>query len=572
MKNMKLTKAVGALLTVASVLALNPIGANAEWKQDSNGWWNSEGSSWSIGWKEIDGKWYYFDNNGYMKTGWVQDGDKWYYLDKSGFMKTGWIVDGDKTYYLNKSGDMAKNTTIDGYTVDSNGVRHNSSNSEEKLEHDNELQAEGYIKSYGYEITKRLDLVSKVTLNKSMLEDGKAENEIYKKILAVQSSSNDYYGGEITIYGFTVKNHPLENKYNVDTNVYFMFSGKECIGKYSIPNNGSTDEIYSIDGKTEEEVLEDKAEGYIKNYGYKITKPLGLVSKITLDKSMLEDGNSENEIYKKILAVQNPYKEYYYGKEITTYGFTVKNHPLENKYNVDTNVYFMFSGKECIGEYSIPNNGSTDEIYSINGKTAEEVLEARKRGSTMTAKPVIYLYPKEKTDINVNLDYQGEITCLYPKYNKDNTWEVTAYPDGRIIDKLDNREYSYLYWEGITDKKYDLSKGFVVKGEDTAEFLYEKLKYLGLTTRESDDFITFWLPKMNKNKYNLVSFQNEEYTKLAKLNISPAPDSLLRIFMVFKPLDSPIEVQKQELETFNRKGFTVVEWGGSEINENGNNR
>lgn len=181
-------------------------------------------------------------------------------------------------------------------------------------------------------------------------------------------------------------------------------------------------------------------------------------------------------------------------------------------------------------------------------------------------KPVIYLYPKEKTDISVNLKFNGKITCLYPKYNKDKTWEVTAYPDGKIINKLDNREYSYLYWEGMSDKKFDLSKGFVIKGEDTAEFLQEELKYLGLTSRESDDFITYWLPKMNQNKYNLISFQQQDYTDMAKLNISPSPDSILRIFMVFKPLDNEIEVQKQELETFDREGFTVVEWGGTEIN------
>ncbi|EHJ00422.1 cell wall binding repeat-containing protein [Clostridium sp. DL-VIII] len=57
---------VSSLLLVVSVLALNPIGTSAEWKKDSNGWWNTEGSSWSVGWKEIDGKWYYFGQDGYM--------------------------------------------------------------------------------------------------------------------------------------------------------------------------------------------------------------------------------------------------------------------------------------------------------------------------------------------------------------------------------------------------------------------------------------------------------------------------------------------------------------------------
>ena len=61
MKKLKLTKIIASSLIVISVLALNPIGASAEWKQDSNGWWNTEGSSWSVGWKEIDKKWDYLE-------------------------------------------------------------------------------------------------------------------------------------------------------------------------------------------------------------------------------------------------------------------------------------------------------------------------------------------------------------------------------------------------------------------------------------------------------------------------------------------------------------------------------
>ena len=66
MKKTKLTKIVASTLVIASILALNPIGASASWKQDSRGWWYTEGSSYTKGWKQIDGKWYYFNSNGYM--------------------------------------------------------------------------------------------------------------------------------------------------------------------------------------------------------------------------------------------------------------------------------------------------------------------------------------------------------------------------------------------------------------------------------------------------------------------------------------------------------------------------
>ena len=176
------------------------------------------------------------------------------------------------------------------------------------------------------------------------------------------------------------------------------------------------------------------------------------------------------------------------------------------------------------------------------------------------AKPVIYLYPETKTDVSVSVDIDGELTCTYPEYNDG--WNVTAYPDGTLINKKDGREYSYLYWEGVGKTDWDLSKGFVVKGEDTAAFLQEKLEYLGLTPREYNEFIVYWLPLMQENKYNLITFQTEAYENSVKLNVSPTPDSVLRIFMVYKPLDEYISIPKQQLESFKRTGFAVIEWGG----------
>ena len=66
MKKLKLTKVVASSLIAVSLLALNPIGASAEWRQNRTGWWYAEGSSYSTGWKLIDGKYYYFSSNGYM--------------------------------------------------------------------------------------------------------------------------------------------------------------------------------------------------------------------------------------------------------------------------------------------------------------------------------------------------------------------------------------------------------------------------------------------------------------------------------------------------------------------------
>lgn len=179
-------------------------------------------------------------------------------------------------------------------------------------------------------------------------------------------------------------------------------------------------------------------------------------------------------------------------------------------------------------------------------------------------KPIIYLYPEKKTQISIKIDYAGELLCTYPYY-KDG-WEVIAEPNGRIH-TIDGKEYSYLFWEGKSDYLWNIDEGFVVKGSDTAEFLQESLEKIGLIPKEYNEFIVYWLPKMQNNEYNLIYFAGEEYEELAKLSIEPTPDNIVRVFMVYKELNEPIEVTEQKLKSFERSGFTVIEWGGTEINE-----
>jgi hypothetical protein len=181
----------------------------------------------------------------------------------------------------------------------------------------------------------------------------------------------------------------------------------------------------------------------------------------------------------------------------------------------------------------------------------------------ISAKPIIYIYPEKETEVNVKLDYKGTFTTTYPKY-PENGWTVNAKPDGALKDKS-GKEYYSLFWEGETDKVFTIDEGFVVKSEDAAGFLEKSLKTLGLNFREANEFIIFWLPELEKNPYNLIHFSTKEYEELAELSVNPVPDTLIRVFMVFKGLDKPIEVKPQTLVSKVRKGFTVVEWGGSKI-------
>jgi len=80
------------------------------------GWRESEGTTtiyrfyfgdngvMRTGWQKIGKKWYYFNSSGAMQTGWQKLSGKWYYFDADGIMQTGWQKISKKWYYFNSSG------------------------------------------------------------------------------------------------------------------------------------------------------------------------------------------------------------------------------------------------------------------------------------------------------------------------------------------------------------------------------------------------------------------------------------------------------------------------------------
>ena len=113
-----------------------------QWVQEEAGWKYYANNKAVTGWKQIEGKWYFFNAEGVSQKWWVQDNGTWYYLNGSGEMQTGWLQDNGTWYYLEGSGAMkasqwfevdgkwyyvdatgalAVNTTVDGYTVNANG-------------------------------------------------------------------------------------------------------------------------------------------------------------------------------------------------------------------------------------------------------------------------------------------------------------------------------------------------------------------------------------------------------------------------------------------------------------------
>ena len=196
--------------------------------------------------------------------------------------------------------------------------------------------------------------------------------------------------------------------------------------------------------------------------------------------------------------------------------------------------------------------------YAVHFESAETMI--------MSEKPVLYLYPKQKTDVTVKLDIKGEPLYLYPAYNDG--WDFTATPEGEL--QFGNDTYNYLFWESENKGRFSMKtdRGFSVKGSETTIFLEEILSEAGFNSKEKADFITYWAPRMIHNEYNLIHFEfNKECNQYAELDINPKPTEIYRIYMSWQKSNAPIKVINQVIPRMKRIGFSVLEWGGQEFKQ-----
>ena len=208
---------------------------------------------------------------------------------------------------------------------------------------------------------------------------------------------------------------------------------------------------------------------------------------------------------------------------------------------------------------------------------ATAFLLAYDREQGVTEKPVLYVYPPQEQRLTVSVDVDGAIDTAYPAPDALETtdwgtrasWTVTASPDGTLTD-ASGRTYPSLFWDGPV-RQESPQQGFVVAREDAVPFLEEKLALLGLSDRESADFITYWAPRIRAYEYTFVSFDASAYTQRASYSFTDeagatvTPDTFIRVFMTIREADANTVVQPQTLAPPpTRSGFTVVEWGGTE--------
>ena len=288
------------------------------------------------------------------------------------------------------------------------------------------------------------------------------------------------------------------------------------------------------------------SDGLLNNY----QEYLDILGNFSADKELKEDDFSNNNYIYLTISIDSC-SEHIRGVN------KIKNDNGNIKVIFDVDRYCGVCAPQTL-IYFIP----IDKNIKVNSiKDDYHVVSKETCDPTVDYKPILYLYPTIDIDVTVKLDKPNLLLTTYPKYNVG--WNVHVLKNGSIYDK-DNNYYYALYWDENNINKVDFSTGFYVTKDDAIEFLEEKLSYIGLNDRERNEFIIYWLPKLEDNKKSLVYFELTEERELNnKLYIEPKPNSLLRVNMHIKKVNKKVNIKEQELSKFNRYGFVAVEWGGT---------
>jgi len=250
--------------------------------------------------------------------------------------------------------------------------------------------------------------------------------------------------------------------------------------------------------------------------------------------------------------------------------------------------------------------------------------------TTMVRKPIIYLYPPSslpEVTVELQLAPSWSFSAVYPPpqaaipsgghqttQSRALTWAVAAEPSGTLVDKASGTEVSYLYWEAIANiqpvtpnssrattpvgdiEAFDPSRPSVSPGDSVLlpigkipGYLDEALKALALHVEARTSFITYWLPDLLKHEYVALRFLPQaSYEQAAQMRISPSPDVVTRIFMLFRGVPTgdlgfweqaatrataadggaafwTRVVGIDPVRASDRDSFRVLEWGGLEI-------
>lgn len=316
---------------------------------------------------------------------------------------------------------------------------------------------------------------------------------------------------------------------------YYIYDLDSGLPTYKQTTNGVNNDIYDITWKDGSKNTDD----YYNTYGTCAIRGGNEVALGITDSDVVERGSFGNGT--KVYTFRNSsyplfkkhYDDYRTGHEGKTYTLT-------EFYNKNP----IFIIKDGAGRFLVFTNVSDDVGMQAGG----------------CAKPVVYLYPTKPTKVDVIVG--ADVRVSDPTYN--NGWfGVLAQPNGDLT--YNGKSYGSLFWEGFGTGSYPTVRtGTIVPQSLLQSTLISQLSQLGLNKRESADFMTYWLPRLPKTPYVRLSWlDTKDMQQIAPLNVSPKPDTLIRLFLDYEGLDKPAALQPQTLRAVPRHGFTVVEWGGT---------
>ncbi|KAF8309817.1 hypothetical protein DL93DRAFT_2062600 [Clavulina sp. PMI_390] len=251
-------------------------------------------------------------------------------------------------------------------------------------------------------------------------------------------------------------------------------------------------------------------------------------------------------------------------------------------------------------------------------------------------KPVIYLFPPVgralHASVSLSLVPEWSFSAVYPiapvkpignHQGERITWNVEVKPGGDMIDKSSQLEVSYLFWEAHTNVGKPLSppasrpaspvdaaaaangledftpltasllpsNSVLITFDEVTTYIDRSLKMLDLHVEARTSFITYWLPALSAHKFIALRFVSQaSYERAAQLDVTPKPDVVERIFMLFQGLTREAASAPEWLTATERAEedvrlwrdivglqgepgtlmkdeslFRVLEWGGMEV-------
>lgn len=233
----------------------------------------------------------------------------------------------------------------------------------------------------------------------------------------------------------------------------------------------------------------------------------------------------------------------------------------------EENVTYIYESNKGVPPSSVVRNPSL-QLSVLNFRVSNEWSPY-----TPSCKPAIYLYPEKPTELSVQVIPDGYLTDTSP-FSSDGIWEVLANPDGSLT-RLDlvrgpNETYPYLYYEAQIRNLSVPKEGWVVERSKIKNQISKILFQLGLNEKETADFLSYWVPKLNDKPYYFVTLvSQDELNRKETLLFSQKPDTMIRVRMVFEGLNNQVFVPPLLLpQTPRREGFTVVDWGGGVVGGN----